>query len=263
MEALAIDDDPKTTKKGTKIYPSNPNRAKNLMEDISRIIDNDIENDDSAAPAKVKKSRVITTKDFLENKKNRFPSATELMNNPLKDSFQGLEGDEDMMASGPASRSSLGRITAKDLNRSFADSLDIKASSPKTKKKSKSKSDVTRLSAAQLVNDTLRQSNGGIAEELKKVAGNQPLGVTAKDLRAIEKNIVATGGSGKDKATPLYKSKSKGSIGAQLNAPLKASLDGLDGGKPSLPKSLEGRPDDNTVYKAKESHKKKHAHERI
>ena len=74
---------------------------------------------------------------------------------------------------------------------------------------------------------------------------------------------MATDGSKKDKATPLYKSKSKGSIGAQLNAPLKASLEGLDEGNKELPKPLEGRPDDNTFYKAKASHKKKHAHERI
>jgi hypothetical protein len=250
-----LNEDPAAKKKAA-LRLSSTNKAKVIMDDIAKIIDTDIENDRSLTGGKIKKTHVVTTKDFIDGKK-KFPSATQLMNNPLAASYDGLEDDGSFDVTPSSSRRAL-RVTAKDMNRSFGEALDIKASGP-SKGKSRSKGEVANRSANQLLNDTLRKSNGGIAETLK---ASQPLGVTAKDLRAVEKTIStdAKGGKGSND-DKLYKQ--KGPIGAQLNAPFKASMEDL-GVKTEAPQPMPARkPDMNEVFTATNAQKKKHAKERV
>ena len=253
MEAL-VDDAILKGKKNATPVNGNPQLAKNLMKDISDIINYDIDNDQSFGGGQVKKSHVITTKDFIDAKK-KFPSATDLMNNPLRDSYSGLEGETDLPV---RSQKDLRKLTAKDLSRSINDNLDIQAANP-GKSKSKSKTDVSKSSAGKLVNDTLRKSNGGIAEEVSFT--KKALNVTAKELQSIQKGIVAEGAT----KSNLSKSKSKSnrSVGAQLNEPLKASTNDLSD-KLDYVEKLPPKPTDlNQIYSAKESHRQKHDHERI
>ena len=250
MEALLGDGLDKRTQVNV-ILQTNPNKNTALMNDISQIIERDMQKDPNANSVKSKKPNVVTTKDYVQKKK--VPSVVDLLNQPLNDSYSGLDdnGKDDL-----GSKRSLGRITARDLQRSIDNHLDIKADS--TTRKKSSKNDLSKGSAGNLLNATMKNSNSLLSDP-KPITS---LGVTGSQLSRSFDHLSNDELTAEDRKK--YKSKLKGSASALMNDPLKPQLRGENAAKMA---SLEHLPKQknpvNEIYKATEKHFLKHSKEQL
>ena len=201
------------------VTTTSSNKSRQLMDDISAAIDRDEAKDGVVEEnvSSTSKLRVIRTKDYLGDKANKIPSVSELLNKPLADSYGGLSGADPLPA---GSRGSLSGITARDLQRSVSQSLDISEPS-RIKKKSKSKSSLANSKAGSvisLLNDPL-----GEAETMKgRDDFKTSLGVTAKDLRkSFDAGLNnSLSGRTKVKSKGNLSSSKRGSVADLVNKPL-------------------------------------------
>jgi hypothetical protein len=219
-EETAIQNNQAVVKKMSGVVTTtSTNKTRQLMDDISAAIDKDEANDgveDNASSTS--KLRVVRTKDYLGDKANRIPSVSELVNKPLADSFGGLAGADPLPPSG--SFGSLNRITARDLQRSVSQNLDITEPS-KIKKKSKSKSSLAASktgSVLSLLNDPLQDAETMKGRDDFKTS----LGITAKDLRkSLDAGLNnSLSGKVKTKSKGNLASSKKGSVADLVNKPL-------------------------------------------
>jgi hypothetical protein len=190
------------------------------------------------------------------------PSASQLVNQPLVGSFNGPEGEE-RIAPKP-----LGRITAKDLQKSLEHGLDV--DEKKIKKKSKSKSSLSGSknlgSAMSLINNPLKNSTGGLSGDSNTHGGISQLGITAKDLHKSFENGLQNSLEGEKKKSKSKSnlSKSKGSISNLLSKELEGPF-----GAPLKPERMSDIPlnvnaatlinGTNTFYTATDADKQRNA----
>lgn len=233
-EEASIASNSTVTKKLTGVIGTkSTNKSQQLMDEISKAIDDDeaLDSDhgDESAPKEKSKSKNIKKDDYLKNASG-LPSASNLLNNPLRDSFGGLQG---LDKSDPNYASDLRNLTAKDIQRSFS-GLDITEPSA-TKLKSKSKSKLTLTgsrnlgsrgalgsrqgSALSLINNTMGEAN--TLRGADKNVNTGSLGVTAQDLRRSMDTGLNNSLTG---SKPKLKTKSKGSIADLINKPLTAEF---------------------------------------
>lgn len=247
----------KTLKPSDEYIPAagNPHKIQNLVDDISDILAKDehhSEDKNSRKEAK-KKNNLVKSRDYLGDKKYRMPSAAELMNNPLRDSFLGLESGK---GTSQGSYHDFSRLTAKDLSKSVNDNLNV-TSRTSTRKGIRDESIDVKKSLAQIINSTLT-SNLELANP-SVTASRGTLGVTANDLARATRNSFEDITDKK-----LKKKSSPGSIGVALNEPFRQSMEGLGIADNSKKETvIIGVPNNNDMYVATKENHRKYAHEKI
>jgi hypothetical protein len=233
----------------------NPHKINNLVNEISAILQKDDQEFKGITENK-KKAHHVKSKDYLGDKKNRIPSAAELMNNPLRESFQGLESGEGY----GRSYKDLSKITAKDLSKSVSDNLNMTADKvPKeyqARRGRRGSVDVKRSAA--IINSTLA-STIELAEPNDSTQRKYSLGITGADLAKASKSSLEEVADKKDKKKAFKKS-----IGAALNEPFKKSMEDLGINDNEKPKTVKiSAPKDSAMIVATKEHHRKHAHEKI
>ena len=229
----------------------NPHKIRDLVNDISDIVIKP--EDHKSSKDKLKKSHHVKSKDYLGDKKNRIPSAAELLNGPLRDSYQGLEGAGESRLS----YHDFSRNTSKDLSKSVNDNLNIMADS-KAKdhgRKGRRGSMDAQKTSAHVINSTLA-STIELAEEIE-VNKKTPLGVTGKDLNKVLSS---------NDMNPIKKmTKSKGSIGTAINEPFRKSMEnlGLNPTGQISPVPIKAPKNKNNMFAASKAQHKEHEHEKI
>jgi hypothetical protein len=235
----------------------NPHKISNLVNEISDILAKDKVEENSQNKEK-KKAHHVKSKDYLGDKKNRIPSAAELMNGPLRDSYQGLESGE--AGSGRGSYRDFSKLTAKDLSKSVNDNLNMTADGgSKEARARKGRRGSVDVKKSSIINSTLA-STIEIVEPKDYIA--KPLGITGKDLARASKSSLV------DISNKVNKKKSsKGSIGAAINEPFKKSMEnlGLDDDQTQKPSPVKILPPKNAtdMIVATKEHHRNHAHEKI
>ena len=259
-----------------KVYANVSGDAKksnNLIVEIGSIIQKDIDNDNARSEptspkSGIKTTKVVTTKDYIKgiSKEKKNPSVNDLLNNPLRDSYSGLEygpGDDVRLSAGSLRGSRELKLTAKDLNRSISKNLDISSNSPSLL----SKKDRNNLkgSVGQIVNTPLRESTLKLTDESdSKKVNKGPLGATAKLLRSFDNGLNESSPKEKKKSSSKQTTESAGSALSQIHEPLRKSLGHLGSAdlsrEPLPPKS---KNEGNAIYTASSAQKKKHSHEKV
>jgi hypothetical protein len=233
-----------------------PHKIQNLVNDISDILKKDENNAPNQKAIKdlKKKSHHIKSRDYLGDKKSRIPSAADLMNGPLRDSYQGLEGGPN----GGYSYHDFSKLTSKDLSKSVNDNLNMTASAGGKDRKGRRGSVDVKKSSAHIINSTLA-STLEIAEPRDKTQKGT-LGITGKDLAKATKSSFDN-----LKVKTEKKKSSKGSIGTAINEPFRQSMEALGITKDTPDKSsVKIKPPKNTdMYVATKEHHRKHEHEKI
>lgn len=230
----------------------NPHKIQTLVDDISGIVKASEETIEKKAGKVKNNSHHVKSKDYLGNKKTRIPSAADLMNNPLRESYSGLESGEN--DSTTKSYRDFSNLTAKDLSKSLSNHLNM---TPSGGSRSSRRGSLDVRKSAKLINSTLTST---IEIDVKRSNSGTALGITAKDLAKATKSSI------EDASKKITKKKSsKESVGVAINKPFRKSMEaiGFSDKKEELPVMEIKAPEFSDMYIATKANHKKYAHEKI